>query len=205
MRKLSVAAFVSLDGVMQGPGGPQEDTDSGFTLGGWTVPYFDETVGKAMDAVLADPYDLLLGRRTYEIFANHWPKLEGQDALADQFGAINKYVATRNPDYTTSWRNSHVLKGDAVAAVRNLKTEEGRNLLTQGSAQFIQALLAADVVDEIHTLTFPVLLGKGKRLFGGGVAPSALSLVSSITSPSGVTINRYAMAGAVQTGSFSLE
>jgi dihydrofolate reductase len=205
MRKLSVAAFISVDGVMQGPGGPQEDTDNGFTLGGWTVPYFDETVGNAMDAILSDPYDLLLGRRTYEIFANHWPKLEGQDELADQFGAINKYVATRNPDYTTGWKNSHVLKGDAVAAVRQLKVGEGRNLLTQGSAEFIQALLAADVVDEVHTLTFPVLLGKGKRLFGSGAAPSALKLLGSVTSPSGVTINRYAAAGAVQTGSFALE
>ena len=205
MRKLSVAAFVSLDGVVQGPGGPKEDTDNGFTLGGWTVPYFDEAVGKAMEAILSDPYDLLLGRRTYEIFANHWPKLEGQDELADEFGAINKYVATCNPGYATDWQNSHVLKGDAVAAVRQLKTEEGRNLLTQGSAQLIQALFASDVVDEIHTLTFPVLLGKGKRLFGGGEAPSALRLIGSVTSPSGVTINRYGVAGAVQTGSFALE
>jgi dihydrofolate reductase len=205
MRKLTIAAFVSVDGVMQGPGGPREDTDNGFTLGGWTVPYFDEAVGKAMDAIFSDPYDLLLGRRTYEIFANHWPKLEGQDELADQFGAINKYVATRNPGYTTSWKNSNVLKDDAIEAVRQLKAGEGRNLVTQGSAEFIQALLASDVVDEIHTLTFPVLLGKGKRLFGGHLAPSALTLISSVSSPSGVTINRYGVAGAVQTGSFALE
>ena len=128
MRKLTVAAFVSVDGVMQAPGGAEEDRDGGFDLGGWVGPHGDAAFGEVMSETFADPYDLLLGRRTYDIFAGYWPRFEGRDALADAFGDANKYVATRDPDFTAKWRNSHVLKGDVVEAIRRVKAEDGRNL-----------------------------------------------------------------------------
>ena len=131
MRKLTVAAFVSVDGVMQAPGGSDEDRDGGFSLGGWVGPHADAAFGEVMTETFSDPYDLLLGRRTYDIFASYWPRFEGKDALADAFGDANKYVATRNPDFEAGWRNSHVLKGDVVEAIRRVKAEPGRNLLTQ--------------------------------------------------------------------------
>ncbi|WP_127073065.1 dihydrofolate reductase family protein [Pelagibacterium lentulum] len=206
MRKLTVAAFLSVDGIMQAPGGPDEDRDGGFAFGGWTAPLFDDTVGAAMGEMFTNPFDLLLGRRTFEIFANYWPKLEGKSDIADLFGSINKYVATRQAGYASDWRHTQILDGsDVIDAIRKLKQEDGRHLMTQGSANFIQTLLASDIVDELYTLTFPVVLGKGKRLFEGGAAPRALNLLHSTTSASGVTMNRYAYAGEVQTGSFSEE
>jgi dihydrofolate reductase len=206
MRKVIAAAFISVDGVMQAPGGPQEDPTGGFRFGGWNVPHFDEVVGQAMGEMFSDPFDLLLGRKTYDIFAAHWPKAAEQgDPTGEHFNGINKYVASRNRDIRLDWVNSHWLGADPVAAIRRLKSEDGRNIMTQGSSDFVQTLFANDLADEIYTLVFPVLLGKGKRFFGDTVQPGGLKLISSVASPSGVTISRYARDGEVRTGSWALE
>lgn len=205
MRKLIVGAFVSLDGVMQGPGGPEEDPSGGFSLGGWVHPLFDETVGQANGGLFAQPFDLLLGRWTYEIFAGHWPFVEADNPIGQVFNTATKFVATRDPDFKLDWENSRWLGADPVAEIRRLKAEDGPNLLTQGSADFLQTLFAADLVDELHTLTFPVVLGQGKRLFqGGGAAPRAYTLTGSQASATGVVASHYARAGAVEVGSFML-
>jgi dihydrofolate reductase len=205
MRKVIVGAFVSLDGVMQAPGGPDEDPTGGFEHGGWAVPYFDEAMGEAVDEMFAAPFDLLLGRKTYDIFAAHWPYVGADDPIGPLFDRIAKYVATRNPRLKLDWRNSQTLGGDAVGAVAKLKSGEGPNLLTQGSTELLQALFKAGLVDEMNVSIFPVVLGKGKRLFRDGVVPTALELVKSKVSKSGVTINRYVRGGKVVTGSFEFE
>lgn len=204
MRKLIVAAFISLDGVMQAPGGPQEDTRGGFTFGGWIVPYADEVFGQAMQTLFSQPFELLLGRRTYDIFASYWPKIKGdsQDfSIANLFNSVPKHVATHAPG-TLDWHNSHDLGRDVCAAVATLKQQDGAALLTQGSAELVQQLLAADLVDELQLLIHPLLLGHGKRLFGDDAAPAAFSLQHSVVSPKGVVIARYVRAGDVRTGSF---
>jgi dihydrofolate reductase len=205
MRKIIVGAFVSLDGVMQSPGGPAEDPTGGFTLGGWTVPWFDDVVGEEMGAMFERPFDLLLGRKTYDIFAAHWPFVGADNPIGPLFDRITKYVATRSPSLAIPWQNSEILGPDAVAAARELKAGTGPDLLTQGSSDFLQSLFASDLVDEINLIIFPVLIGSGKRLFGGGAAPSAFTLTGSTASPSGVVVNRYARAGAVATGNFQLD
>lgn len=213
MRKVIVGAFVSLDGVMQAPGGPDEDREGGFALGGWTAPFWDDAIAAAMAESFSRPFDLLLGRKTYDIFAAHWPRvasdpsLVGNDessvTIAKTFDAITKYVATRSPD-TLRWQNSQALGRDVVSAVRALKQGSGPDLLTQGSSQLLQALLASDVVDELRLLTYPVVLGNGKRLFGASALPAAFEVSRSVSSPSGVVIATYRRAGAVKTGSFEL-
>jgi len=206
MRKLIVAAFISLDGVMQAPGGPQEDTRGGFAYGGWIVPYAEEVFGQAMQALFSQPFELLLGRRTYDIFAGYWPKVKGNSedfSIADLFNRVAKHVATHSPD-TLDWHNSHALGTDVTAAVRRLKQQDGAALLTQGSAELVQQLLAAGLVDELQLLIHPVLLGHGKRLFGSDAAAAAFTLQHSQVSPKGVVIARYVRAGEVQTGSFDL-
>ena len=205
MRKINVGAFVSLDGVMQAPGGPLEDPIGGFKFGGWVAPLFDEKGGAAVGEMFAKPFDLLLGRKTYDIFAAHWPYVEKDDPIGPLFDRINKYVATRNPAFRATWQNSHVLGADAIAAVRALKNEDGPDLLTQGSTEFLKALFENDLVDEINVFTFPVILGKGKRLFGDTAFPRALTLVDSRTSDTGVVISKYARAGEVTTGSFEFD
>ncbi|WP_087001565.1 dihydrofolate reductase family protein [Rhizobium sullae] len=202
MRKVITGAFVSLDGVMQAPGGPHEDPVGGFKYGGWVWPYFDEAMGKAVDEMFAKPFDLLLGRKTYDIFAAYWPYVDADDSIGPLFDRITKYVATRNPDFKLSWQNSRLLGTDAVAALTTLKSGEGPDLLTQGSTDFLQTLFRNDLVDEFNVFLFPVVLGKGKKLFGDGAFPGALKLVSSRVSGSGVTINKYARNGDVVTGSF---
>jgi len=207
MRKIIVSAFVSLDGVMQGPGGPEEDRTGGFEYGGWVAGYFDEVVGTAMGEIFAAPYDLLLGRTTYDIFAAHWPRITDPSqpdfAIAEQFNRITKYVATHRPE-SLGWQNSRALGPDPVAALRELKQTDGPVLLTQGSSDFVQTLFAHDLVDELRILTFPIVLGPGKRLFGAGAKPAGFRLASSKVSPNGVVIAAYARAGAVKTGSFAL-
>jgi dihydrofolate reductase len=203
VRKVIGATFLTVDGVMQGPGGPEEDTSGGFSNGGWTVPYFDQTVGEAMDAVMREPFDLLLGKRTYEIFAAHWPRLEG-DELADVFNRITKYVATTS-DEPLDWQNSVALRGDVAAQIAQLKEQDGPNLLVQGSSVLYQTLFTNDLVDELTLLVFPVVLGEGKRLFGSGTVPRSLQLVDTKTAETGVVISTYARGGEVQTGSFALE
>jgi dihydrofolate reductase len=205
MRRVIASAFVSLDGVMQAPGGPEEDPTGGFRHGGWTVPYFDAVVGEVMGEIFTRPFALLLGRKTYEIFAAHWPYAEdGPDAeIARLFNGATKYVATRSRDKLT-WSNSIALH-DAAADVAKLKREEGPDLLIQGSSALVQTLLAQDLIDQISLLVFPIVLGPGKRFFGSGTKPMALTLQSSRTSPSGVTMNTYLPAGALKTGSFQLK
>lgn len=209
MRKIIAAAFVSLDGVMQAPGGPDEDPTGGFEHGGWLVPHFDDTVGAAIGEMFDRPFDLLLGRKTYDIFAAHWPHVpadaeEGDAQIAALFNRITKYVASRaQPELT--WQNSELLGPDAAAALRTLKQTDGPDLLTQGSSELIQTLLAEDLIDELHLLIFPVVLGKGKRMLGEGANPAAFRLIKSIVSPSGVVIASYARAGKVETGSFAME
>jgi dihydrofolate reductase len=202
MRKLVVGAFVSLDGIMQAPGGPDEDPIGGFRFGGWAAPYFDETMGGAVQEMFGEPFDLLLGRKTYDIFAAHWPYAPPDDPIGTLFDGIRKYVATRNPAFETSWQNSHLLGADAVAAVRALKAEDGPNLLTQGSTEFLKTLFAHGLVDELYVSVFPLLLGRGKRLFDDTAQPAALKLISSRSSGTGVTVNRYVPIGNVVTGSF---
>ena len=206
MRKLIVAVFVSLDGVMQAPGGPQEDTSGGFTFGGWLVPHAEEVFGQAMQALFSQPFELLLGRRTYDIFASYWPKVKDDTedfSIARLFNSVAKHVATHDPD-SLDWHNSHGLGVDIVATVRALKQQDGADLLTQGSADVVQQLLAAGLVDELQLLVHPVLLGHGKRLFGDDAAPGAFTLKRSQVTPKGVIIARYVRKGEVETGSFDL-
>ncbi|WLS07801.1 dihydrofolate reductase family protein [Shinella sumterensis] len=205
MRKLIVSAFISLDGVMQAPGGPQEDPIGGFRFGGWVAPYFDETAGAVIDELFARPFDLLLGRKTYDIFAAHWPYADANDPIGPLFDRVTKYVATRNPAFRTTWQNSRTLGADAVAAVKALKGGDGPDLLTQGSPDFLRTLFENDLVDEINVFVFPVILGKGKRLFGDASFPRALTLESSRTSQNGIVISRYTRAGDVATGSFEFD
>jgi dihydrofolate reductase len=205
MRKVITAAFVSLDGVMQAPGGPKEDPTCGFELGGWVVPYMDEVFGQAITEMFDDPFHLLLGRKTYEIFAAHWPYAEGgdDDFVAQRFNSTRKYVATRSTMELT-WRDSVALH-DAAAAVARLKREDGPQLLTQGSSDLIQTLLANDLIDEIRTFTFPIVLAKGKKLFGNGAKPAAFTLIENKVTTKGVTIARYQRAGAVVTGDYAMD
>jgi dihydrofolate reductase len=201
MRKLIVGTFVSLDGVMQAPGGPEEDPSGGFAFGGWTFPHWDEAMGERMDDLFTAPYDLLLGRKTYEIFAAHWPYMEG-DPLADAFNAATKFVVTSSPE-PLAWHNSVAIRGDVPAEIRRLKQEDGPTLIVQGSSVLIQTLLAHALIDELRLLVFPVLLGRGKKLFGEGTVPGALKLTDSALSTTGVIMSRYLPAGEVETGSFA--
>lgn len=214
MRRIVTMAFVSLDGVIQAPGGPEEDRSGGFEHGGWVFPLSDEAVGAALDEVFSAPFDLLLGRKTYDIFAAHWPFIqtdpkasgyeEGDATIARRFNAVTKYVATHRPD-SLEWQNSQPLGNDVVARLKELKREDGPPLLTQGSSELVETLLAHDLVDELRLTIFPLLLGRGKRLFGQGTKPSGLELENASVSPNGVIIARYLRAGEVATGSFALE
>jgi dihydrofolate reductase len=204
MRQVVAATFLSLDGVMQAPGGPDEDRSGGFSHGGWTFHYWDEAMGQVMDKAFAEEFDLLLGRTTYDIFAAHWPHAGAEDPIATRFNAATKYVATSAPD-TLAWQNSVALRGDVAAEVAALKRQDGPKLLLQGSGQLIQALLAKDLIDEISLLIFPLVLGKGKRLFGEGAIPAAFKLTQSSVSSTGVIMATYRREGEVTTGSFALE
>jgi dihydrofolate reductase len=199
MRKIIAATFVSLDGVMQAPGGPEEDPVGGFSFGGWTFHYFDEVGGAAMNELFSKPFALLLGRRTYDIFAAYWPYQK--DPIADAFNPASKYVATHRPD-TLTWQNTQWLGQDIVAALRRLSQEDGPDLLIQGSADLIQTLLANGLIDEIRLMIFPLVLGKGKRLFGDDAMPAAFKLAKSQTSSTGVIIATYERAGKIEVGSF---
>ncbi|MBY3120091.1 dihydrofolate reductase family protein [Rhizobium laguerreae] len=203
MRKLVTAAFVSLDGVMQAPGAPQEDPTGGFTLGGWTVNYWDESMGGFMDGIFTDPFALVLGRKTYEIFAAHWPFVGKDDPIGKAFNAATKYVATTSAEPLT-WENPVALRGDAAAEIARLKQQDGPDLLTQGSSGLLQTLLVHDLIDELRLLTFPLILGPGKRLFGKGTKPAALKLTASSVSTTGVIMSVYERAGKVDTGSFAM-
>jgi dihydrofolate reductase len=203
MRKVVAATFLSLDGVMQAPGGPEEDPTGGFSHGGWTFHYWDEAMGELMGKIFDEPFDLLLGRRTYEIFAAHWPYAGEDDPIAKAFNRVTKYVATSS-DKPLTWQNSVALH-DVPAEVAKLKRQDGPKLLIQGSSVLIQTLLKHDLIDEIDLLVFPLVLGKGKRMFGEGATPAALKLVESKVSSTGVVMSSYRRAGEIKTGSFALE
>lgn len=205
MRKVIVGAMISLDGVMQAPGGPQEDPTGGFSYGGWVAPLADEVFGEEIGKMFSQPFDLLLGRKTYEIFAAHWPYAEGgpDDSLAKTFNSITKYVATRK-GLDLTWKGSVALR-DAATDVAKLKQGDGPALVTQGSTDLIRTLLASDLVDEINMFTFPVVLGGGKRLFDDGATTAAFKLTANRVSPNGIVIAQYVRDGAVETGDFAMD
>ncbi|HEX3799196.1 MAG TPA: dihydrofolate reductase family protein [Verrucomicrobiae bacterium] len=192
-RKIIAITHVTLDGVMQAPGGPEEDSTNGFTHGGWSGPYGDEETGRVVDEIVTGEFGLLLGRRTYEIFAAYWPN-HGDNPIGKAFNQAAKYVATRSLDQL-DWNNSHKINGDAVSGVRRLKATAGPELHIWGSGDLLQSLIAADLVDEYRVWVYPVVLGKGKRLFENGVPPRRLTLVESRSSSEGVLLNTYRPAG----------
>ena len=198
MRKIIVLTFITLDGVMQAPGGPTEDTSGNFTYGGWTVPYFDEFLGKVMAEQMGKPFDLLLGRKTFEIFASYWPYHEDEGA---DINKATKLVAS-NTLTKHEWNKSVFLKGNVVDEIKKLKERAGPDLQVHGSGNLIQTLLKHDLVDEFWLKIFPITLGMGKRLFAEGTVPRAFTLFESKTSPRGVIVVSYVRAGKVKTGSF---
>ncbi len=198
MRKIIVLTFITLDGVMQAPGGPTEDTSGGFKYGGWTAPYFDDFSGKIMAEQMSQPFELLLGRITFEIFASYWPEHEKDWPGINK---VTKYVLS-NTLTKHEWRNSVFMGGDVVEKIKELKKKKGPDLQVYGSSNLIQTLLKHDLVDEFWLKIFPLTLGEGKRLFGEGTIPAAFTLEESKTSPSGVIFANYKRAGKVKTGSF---
>jgi len=203
MRELVVATFLSMDGVMQAPGAPEEDPTGDFRFGGWTANHWDEMMGQVMGDSFATPFDLVLGRRTYDIFAAHWPYSD-EEPVASLFNKATKYVATSDPDSLT-WENSQSLGTDVVGALKEAKAGDGPMLLVQGSSQLLQTLLATDLVDELRLWVFPVVLGGGKRLFGERAMPAGFTLTDNRASTTGVVISTYRRAGEVSLGSFALE
>jgi dihydrofolate reductase len=202
MRKLIVLSFITLDGIMQAPGGPEEDPSDGFKYGGWSVGYFDESLGHIMAEQMGHPFDLLLGRRTYDIFAAYWPGVNDATGLA--INRATKYVVSRRP-VSLEWKTTVPIDGDVVAKIKKLKGENGPELQVHGSGNLIQTLLKHDLVDEFWLKTFPVALGTGKRLFADGTMPSGFTMLESRITPSGVMVASYGRAGDIKFGSFALE
>jgi dihydrofolate reductase len=206
VRKIIVGAQVSIDGVMQAPGGPTEDPTRGFEFGGWAMPYFDQAFGEEIDRVFKEKFDLLLGRKTYEIFAAYWPYYdESAEAgdIAKLFKDIKKYVVSRSGEVDTGWQGSVVLRD--IAGVKRLRQEDGPNLVTQGSTELVHALLASDLVDDISIFTVPVVLGGGKKLFADGSAPHSFKLTRSRVSPNGLIIAHYERSGEIKIGDTALD
>ncbi len=191
--------MISLDGVMQAPGGPEEDTSGGFKYGGWTVPYSDESFDNIINEELSVPFDMLLGAKTYEIFAGYWPRQKGP--IADPFNKARKYVISDRP-VDLRWEKSILIRDDVVDEIKALKEEDGPMLHVWGSSVLNQTLLKNDLVDELRLRIFPVTLGKGKRLFAEGTIPATFELIDSQVLPSGVILANYKRAGEVKTGSF---
>ncbi|HEV3365677.1 MAG TPA: dihydrofolate reductase family protein [Acidimicrobiia bacterium] len=217
MRRLAVNTFLTLDGVMQAPGGPDEDPTGGFTHGGWSVRYWDDLMNQVMGESLAKPFDLLLGRKTYEIFAAHWPNVieeeradrggdasDIEDPAGDALNRATKYVASRTLQ-KVEWVNSVLLEGDVAEAVADLKAQDGPEIQVHGSANLMQTLLQRNLIDEFRLWIFPVVVGQGKRLFSGGTVPAGLRLIDAKTSSTGVVIATYEPAGAIPYGSFAFE
>jgi dihydrofolate reductase len=202
MRKLIVGTFVTLDGVMQAPGGPEEDPTGGFAYGGWSVNYWDDMMNTFMTEFMEKPFDLLLGRKTYEIFASHWPYAE--EPGADELNRARKYVASRTLS-KVDWNNSTLLKGDIVQEIKKLKGQDGPELQVHGSGNLLQTLMKNDVIDAYRLLIFPVVIGSGKRLFDSGAIPSGLNLTDSRTSSTGVIMAVYEPAGEIKVGTFQLD
>jgi dihydrofolate reductase len=203
MRKLIATTMVSLDGVMQAPGGPEEDPTGAFAFGGWSFPYWDDAPDRDMRGLDGKDRELLLGRRTYEIFEAYWPYQSADNPIANILNAAKKHVASRTLKKQLQWNNSTLLPGDVIAAVAALKAEAGFDLQIIGSGNLIQTLQAASLIDEYNVWTFPVVLGRGKRLFEAGAKPGALRLAASQTSATGVVMSTYVPAGDVPLGSFA--
>jgi dihydrofolate reductase len=206
MRKIIVGAQVSMDGVMQAPGGPWEDPTKGFRFGGWVMPYADQEFGEEIDRLFSEKFDLLLGRKTYEIFAAYWPYYD-KDApyggIAKLFDEIKKYVVSRSGEVDTSWKGSVLVRN--LTDVKRLRDEAGPNLVTQGSTELVHALLAEDLVDAISTFTVPVVLGGGKKLFADGSTPHAYTLMKSRVSSNGILIGHYERDGQITRGGLALD
>ena len=205
MRKIIVGAMVSMDGVMQAPGGPTEDPTKGFKFGGWVMPYFNQEFGEEIDHVFQN-FDLLLGRKTYEIFAGYWPYYDEESdhgSIATLFKDIRKYVVSRSGEVDTSWAGSVLLRD--IADVKRLKQDDGPNLVTQGSTALVHALLAHDLVDAISIFTVPVVLGAGKKLFADGSAPHSFKLTRSRVAPNGLVVGHYEREGEVKIGDTALD
>lgn len=203
MRKLTINTFITLDGVMQAPGGPEEDPSGNFRHGGWSVNYWDEMMGRIMDEFMGKPFDMLLGRRTYEIFAAHWPYIK-DDPAANALNGAKKYVASKTLK-SLEWANSTLIKGDVVKSIQEIKAGSGPEIQVHGSGNLIQTLLKHNLIDELRLWIFPVSIGNGKRLFGEGTVPANFRLLESRASTTGVIITRYEPAGELKTGTFALE
>ncbi|MBD0292479.1 MAG: dihydrofolate reductase family protein [Jiangellaceae bacterium] len=199
MRKLVVSTFMTLDGVMQAPGGPEEDPTGGFTLGGWSVPYWEDSMSQVMARLMGKPFELLLGRKTYEIFAAYWPFSDEPGAA--ELNAARKYVATTTLE-SADWNNTSVLRGDVVPQIAALKEQDGPEIQVHGSSNLIQTLLRNDLVDEFWVMIFPVVVGSGKRLFGDGTVPASFTVRDASTSSTGVLMSTYERAGDISVGSF---
>ena len=210
MRKIIVNTFITLDGVMQAPGGPEEDPTGGFEYGGWSVNYWDEMMAKVIiDEVMAKPFDLLLGRKTYDIFAAHWPFVKNDPdkrntMAADKLNSARKYVVSKTLA-KADWENSTLIKDDAVKEIMELKKQDGPEIQVHGSGNLIQTLLKNDLIDEFRVWTFPLTIGTGKRLFDEGTIPVGLKLLDCKISTTGVSIATYKGSGKIKTGSFALE
>jgi dihydrofolate reductase len=203
VRKLIVSTFLTLDGVMQAPGGPGEDDSGGFAHGGWSVNYWDDQMGEVMGAAMSVPFDLVLGRKTYDIFAAHWPHATEEDG-AKPLNDATKYVASRSQP-TLEWSNSVLIEGDAAEGIAALKKEDGPELQVHGSANLIQTLLRHNLVDQYRLWVFPLVIGSGKRLFSQGTIPTGLKLLDCQVSTTGVMIGTYEPTGEIATGSFALD
>jgi len=204
MRKLVILSFMTLDGIIQAPGGSKEDTTEGFKYGGWAFPYFDEFMGNEMRIQMGHPYDLLLGRKTYEIFAAYWPFADPEkEPGAADINNARKYVVTRSLE-RTDWNNSYIIKGEVYEAIKKLKDEDGPEIQVHGSSNLIQSLWKNNLVDEIWLKIFPVAVGSGKHLFADGSFSGSFELFETKTSPSGVIIANYRRTGEVKTGSFEI-
>ena len=206
MRKIIVGAQVSVDGVMQAPGAPAEDPTKGFKFGGWVMPYFDQEFSDELDHLFSEKFDLLLGRKTYEIFAAYWPYQDENaphGGIAKLFKGIKKYAVSRSGDVDTSWQGSVLLHD--IADVKRLRQEDGPNLITQGSTELVHALLANDLVDAMTIFTIPIVLGGGKKLFADGSAPHAYKLTRSRVSSTGIMIAHYERDGEIKIGGTALD
>lgn len=201
MRKLIITQFMTLDGVVQAPGGPTEDKSGRFAHGGWCVTYFDEMMGKVMGDFMAPPFDLLLGHATYRIFAAYWPKIKNDDPVAARLNSVKKHVVSKKR-LKLEWRNSELITGNVVNAIKKLKAQDGPEIQVHGSGNLAQTLIKNGLVDEFQIFIFPVTIGKGKRLFAEGTRPEGFKLLDSKVSTTGVIIARYAPAGKLKTGSF---
>ncbi len=200
MRKIITTTFVTLDGVMQAPGGHQEDTSNGFSMGGWSANYWDKMMGEIMDRFMGMPFELLLGKHTYDIFAAFWPHTQQDQSVAVPFNATKKYVVSHSAQ-ELSWQNSTLITGDVVSALKKLKEEPGPDLWVHGSGNLIQTLLKEHLIDQMHIWTFPVTVGGGKRLFESGIPADEYKLIDSKTSTTGVVVATYEPAGPLKPGS----